>query len=251
MHKINGDVDMNDIFNSWIVHKYIAHKGFHTSTEPENSLGAFQNAINKDYAIELDVQMISDGNIVVFHDELLGKLTGKDGYISNLKKTDLKNYHILGSEYTIPLLTDVLKCVNGQTPILIEIKNSGKVGPLEEKLLEILKKYKGEYAIQCFNPYVLEWFLANAPEISRGQLSSNFKGEKLAFLKKFVLRRLGFVKKTKANFISYEAQSLPNRFVKKYSNLPLLAWTVRSQSEYIKVAKYCDNIIFENFEPTI
>ena len=53
------------------------------------------------------------------------------------------------------------------------------------------------------------------------------------------------------NFIAYNAQNLPNRFVRKYNTLPLLAWTVRSQEEYMRVVKYCDNIIFENFIPKI
>ena len=41
------------------------------------------------------------------------------------------------------------------------------------------------------------------------------------------------------------------RNVKKYKKLPLIAWCITSQSEYMKVIKYCDNIIFENFEPRI
>ena len=53
------------------------------------------------------------------------------------------------------------------------------------------------------------------------------------------------------DFISYEARKLPNHYVRKYKKLPLLAWTIRSQSEYLKVVKHCDNVIFEGFEPTI
>ena len=60
-----------------------------------------------------------------------------------------------------------------------------------------------------------------------------------------------YIKKFDINFISYEAKHLPNRFVNKYRNLPLLAWTIRTQSEYMKVIKHCDNIIFEGFTPTI
>ena len=39
--------------------------------------------------------------------------------------------------------------------------------------------------------------------------------------------------------------------VKKYNSLPLLAWTVRSQEEYMRIVKHCDNIIFEGFLPEI
>ena len=53
------------------------------------------------------------------------------------------------------------------------------------------------------------------------------------------------------DFINYEASTLPNRYVKKYKDRPLLAWVVRSKEEYLKVVKHCDNIVFENFDPEI
>ena len=67
-----------EIFKSWLVERFIAHRGLHDEANPENSLGAFQNAINNDHPIELDVHLISDGTVVVFHDSTLSRLTGKD-----------------------------------------------------------------------------------------------------------------------------------------------------------------------------
>ena len=240
-----------DIFKSWLVERCIAHRGLHNDEFPENSLGAFQNAINNGYPIELDVHIISDGTLVVFHDDSLSRMTGKDGYLKNLTKFDLENYHLADTEYTIPTFEDVLTLIDGKVPLLIEVKNTNKVGALETKLLEMLRAYKGEYAIESFNPYVLEWFKNNAPDILRGQLAGFFKGEKLAFIKRFALKRMVLNKIAKPDFIAYEASRLPNRFVRKYKSLPLIAWTVRSQKEYMKVVQYCDNVIFENFEPKI
>ena len=74
-----------EIFNSWLVTDYIAHRGLHNKMYPENSIGAFANAIDKGYPIEIDVQMIADGNIIVFHDYSLSRMTSKDGYTKNLK----------------------------------------------------------------------------------------------------------------------------------------------------------------------
>lgn len=241
-----------EIFNSWIVNDYIAHRGLHTKELPENSLGAFANAIDKGYPIELDVQLIADGNVVVFHDYALSRMTGKDGYTKNLVTEDLVNYKLAKTEFLIPTLKEVLDFVDGQVPILIEIKNEGKVGELEKRVYDYLKNYTGEYAIQSFNPYSLEWYKINAPKVLRGQLSSYFKGSDLGFLKRFALKRMMLNRKiSEPNFISYDAKNLPNRFVKRYNKIPLIAWCIRSQSEYMRVAKYCDNIIFENFEPKI
>ena len=73
-----------DLFKSWLVETPIAHRGYHNKTTPENSLGAFSNAIEKGYAIELDVQLLADDTVVVFHDESLARMTGNDGYLKYL-----------------------------------------------------------------------------------------------------------------------------------------------------------------------
>ena len=244
---------MEDIFKSWLVETPIAHRGLHDKTFPENSLSAFGRAIEKGYAIELDVQLLSDDTIVVFHDSSLSRMTGNDGYIKFLRKDDLKMIKLKDSKEKIPTLEETLKFVDGRTPILIEIKNNvTKIGKLEQGVIDLLKNYKGEVAVQSFNPFSLQYFKNHAPNLLRGQLSGSFKGEKLAWIKKLLLKRMAFNKSTSCpNFISYEASTLPNRFVRKYKNLPLLAWTVRSKEEYLKIIKHCDNIIFENFIPEI
>jgi len=241
-----------DIFKTWLVETPIAHKGYHDETSPENSISAFKKAVAKGYAIELDVQLISDGTVVVFHDESLSRMTGNDGYLKFLTKDDLPMLYLKDSKETIPTLEEVLKVVNGETPIIIEIKNTGKVGELEQKVIDLLKKYKGEVAVAAFNPYVLGYFHQHAPHILRGQLSGYFKDIKLSFMTKFILKRMSPIKKISfADFIMYEGATLPNRFVRKYKKLPLIAWTISSQEEYMRVVKYCDNVVFEGFDPKI
>ena len=239
-----------DLFKTWLVEQPIAHRGFHEKNVPENSLLAFSKAIEKGYAIELDVQLLSDNTVVVFHDESLARMTGNDGYLRFLSKKDLKSLTLKGSKETIPTLEEVLKLVDGRVPLLIEIKNKHKVGDLEQAVIDLLKNYQGEYAVQSFNPYSLGYFRQHAPNILRGQLAGYLKNEKISWFKKFLLKRMHFNKKiSQPNFISYEAATLPNRFVRKFKNLPLLAWSVKSKEEYLKIVKYCDNIIFEKFEP--
>lgn len=241
-----------DLFKSWLVECPIAHRGLHDKTAPENSLPAFQKAIDAGYPIEIDVQLISDGTVVVFHDESLSRLTGNDGYLKFLTKADLEILRLEGTKEKIPTFEETLKFVNGKVPILIEVKNKNKVGELEKRVIEILKDYKGEYAVQSFNPYVLNYFYEHAPHIPRGQLSGYMHGERLPFFQKFALKRMLLNSKTShPDFISYESKCVPNRFVRKYKKIPLLVWTVRNQAEYLRVVKYCDNVIFEDFEPKI
>ena len=242
-----------DLFKTWLVETPIAHRGFHDKNNPENSLAAFARAIEKGYAIELDVQLLADETVVVFHDDSLARMTGNDGYIKYLNKEDLKALSLKGTKETIPTLEEVLKFVDGRVPLLIEIKNKYKVGKLEQKVIDLLKNYKGKYAVQSFNPFSLGYFRQHAPQILRGQLAGYLKNEKsLSWISKFLLKRMRFNKKvSQPDFIAYEAAALPNRFVRKYKNLPLLAWAIKSKEEYLKIVKYCDNIIFEKFDSEI
>lgn len=238
-----------NIFDSWLVQKRIAHRGLFEEGKPENSLAAFENAIANNYAIELDVRALKDGTIVVFHDDKLGRMTGLDGYISNCTYEDIKDARLLKTDECIPTLEQVLALVNGRTELLIEIKNMNKVG-FEKDVYKILSTYKGEWAVESFNPYSLEWFKHNAPHIKRGQLSSFFKGENLGCMKKFALKRMLLNNKiSEPNFICYNLKDLPNRFVKKYSELPLIAWCVHTPEDIEKAKKVADNYIFDNVRP--
>lgn len=241
-----------DLFQTWLVETPIAHRGYHGKNIPENSLSAFSKAIEKGYAIELDVKMLADGTLVVFHDESLARMTGNDGYVKYLNKNDLKALTLKGSKEHIPTLQEVLDFVDGKVPLLIEVKHYFKPGKFEQTLIDMLKKYKGEFAVQSYNPYVLGYIKEHAPKFIRGQLSGYYKGEPLSWLKKALLRSMRFNKKvSEPHFINYDANSLPNRYVRRYKNLPLIANVVRSKEEYMKVVKYCDNIVFEKFDPEI
>lgn len=235
----------------WLFKTPIAHRGLHTSKFPENSLGAFERAIEKGYIIELDVHLLKDGEIAVFHDDTLSRMTSKSGKIKNLTSKDLKNYNLNNTKFVIPTLDEVLSLIDGKVPLLIETKTDRKAGKLERVLLEKLKGYSGKFAIQSFSPFSIRWFKKNKPEIYCGQLSGGFSNgdENISKFTKFVLKRMLLNKLIKPDFISYEAKYLPNKYVDKFKNLPVLAWVVKSEEEEKRVRKFANNIIFENFEP--
>ena len=249
----------DNIRDSWLVNQFIAHKGLHDKEHPENTLGAFEQAIKNNYAIEFDVQMLADGTLVVFHDNAVSAHTGKDCYLSKMTYEDIKDLKIKKTEYGIPTFMEALKFINGEVPILIDIKNMSpkKIGKMESLICDALEGYKGLFAVQSSNPYVIQWFKNNKPEIIRGITSSFYRNEVegkqfvRSCIVRAILKRMLLNKKIKPDFIAYHWGNLPNRFVNKYKNLPILAWTVQSQEEYMQVVKHADNIIFENFKPKI
>lgn len=236
---------------SWVINTPIAHRGLHNFDFPENSLPAFENAVAHNFAIELDVRIIDDQTIVVFHDEKLSRMTDRDGYVPNLKSSDLNDIKLLKTEYGIPTFESVLEVVNGKVPILIELKKVGQSFALEEKLIDMLKSYTGEYAVESFDPYSMQFFYKNARQILRGQLASYFHHADFDTTRreKKRLKKLKYNDVSHPDFIAYKVSNLPNKYVTN-AGLPVIAWTIKSEIQAQKVhGTICDNYIFEGFIP--
>lgn len=239
-----------EIKTSWVINKPIAHRGLHNFNLPENSLPAFENSVEHGFAIELDVRIIDDQTPVVFHDEKLSRMTNRDGYVSNLKAADLCDIKLLKTDFGIPTLEQVLETVNGKVPLLIEIKKADQSFALEERVIDMLKAYNGDFAVQSFDPFSLQYFYKNAPQIMRGQLSSYFHHADFDTTRreKKRMKKLKYNDVSRPDFISYKITNLPNKYVTN-TGLPVVAWTIRSELEAQKSQKLCDNYIFEGFIP--
>lgn len=228
----------------------IAHRGYHNTKKsvPENSIKAFRRAVRYGYIIELDIHLLKDGNIVVFHDDNLKRVCGVNKNINDCTYDEIKHLKLFNTNEKIPLLEDVLKVVDGKVPILIEIKYYSKYGGLERKLFEILNNYKGIYAIQSFYPKTIYWLKKNKPDVIRGLLSSDFKN-KGGTLRQIIGKTLILDIILKTDFISFDIRALPNFFVdKKKMKKRVLGWTVRTKKDYDLARKCCDNLICENME---
>lgn len=236
----------------FLINRPIAHRGLHNEQYPENSLSAFKNAIDHDYPIELDVQITRDGELIILHDTNLQRMTGHDVRVKDLTLADIRKYNLLNTNEKIPTLIEVLDLVAGRVPLLIEIKNTGRAGRLERKIWDMLKDYEGEYAVQSFNVLSIAWFKKHVPNVSIGQLSSYLRGERLNLFKKYFIKTLMGNKITRPDFINYNFEDLPNKYVDRYikrRSVPLLAWTICSQADYDSIKDIVDNILFENFIP--
>lgn len=240
-----------NLYDSWLVKEIISHRGMFNEEFPENTLGAFQNAVNHHYACELDVQMTTDGKLIVFHDYDMERLTGVKGDIREKSYDEIKNLKIHNSQYGIPLFEDVLKLVNGQIPLLVEVKNHKHIGEMETKIRDMLRKYNGKYAIESFNPFIIRWFYKNANEMIRGQLSCPFEGDPLPKLTKKVLRALIFINYNHSQFLAYDVDDIlkNKKILKIKKRMPVVMWTVRDPKKIIECKGYYDNYIFEGYDP--
>ena len=240
-----------NIYESWIVKTPIANRGLFGDKIPENSLAAFKNAVKNKLPVEIDVTCLTDNTPVVFHDEKLARMTGKDGFISNSTFEDISKLTLAGTKEKIPTLKDVLDVIDGKVPALIQIKNFGKVGAIEKSIWKVLQDYSGEYAIESYNPYTLEWFKKNAPKVKRGQLACYFENKEITGIRKWSLKRMKFNKKiSEPNFIVYDSEDMPNKFVKKYFGvIPVLTCAIRSEEDEKRLSSFVDNFIFDSYTP--
>lgn len=231
--------------------RLIAHRGMHNIKLgiPENSLKAFERAIEHNYIIELDLHVLKDNTVVVLHDDNLLRMTGVDKDLKDTTYDEIKSLKLNNTENHIPLFKEVLELVDGRVPLVIEFKYDTKAGRLEEEAMNLLKDYKGKYVIKSFNPLTVNWFKKNYPDIIRGQLGSSYEKIEVNGFLRVLLSHMFFNFITKPDFISYNIEFLPNKKVAKFrKNKPVLGWVIRNNEDLSKAKQYCDNFICENIE---
>ena len=235
--------------NSKIFTKPIAHRGLWGGKILENSLTAYNNAILHGYPIEIDLYSSTDGEIFCFHDKTLNRMTGVDGYIYQKSSKEINSYRLLNSDEKIPTLREVLKLCENKVPLLIEIKDQPDK-KIVERILDILKDYSGEFAIQSFNPLYINKVKKLAPEFIRGILSSNdyedLKNEKPHI--RFIIKNMALNFLIKPDFVSYKYTGIPLS-KRKTKNKAVLSWTVTDEKTYARIKPHVTNVIFENFIP--
>jgi glycerophosphoryl diester phosphodiesterase len=241
----------------WLVARPIAHRGLHDITDGrlENTMAAFKAAIASQYAIECDLQLSADGEAVVFHDNRLDRLTMAKGPMSQLTTAELRQLELRDSKERIPILAELLHAVQGQVPLMIELKShwNGSTA-LARRSLDILKNYAGRFALMSFDPDLVEAIRHHAPQATRGIVADRVADRswsRLPLPRRLELRHFLHVERSLPHFVSFQAGGLPWPPVTKLraAGLPVVAWTVRSSAEAISVHRYCDQITFEGFRP--
>ena len=241
-----------------------AHRGLHTCAgqkelppvdhtdgyPPENSLSAFARAADAGYGIELDVQLSSDGEVFVFHDYSLLRMTGRDAKLSELTASELDSLRLAGTDEKIPRLTEVLQVVGGRVPLLVELKGESTDTSVCPKTDAILSQYRGDYIVESFNPLLLYWYRKNRPEVLRGQLYTNVVKSNGFSVLNLLLTGMLFNFLVTPDFIAYDEKrpgAIPVRLACGLCGCARFTWTVRSREDYGK--KGGAFAIFEGFFP--
>ena len=234
---ITEDRDLRD---TWLMRTPIAHRGLHAAQDgrPENSLAAFARCCALGFPAELDVRLTRDGRVVVFHDRTLRRLTGARGRVEDHGVADLRALRLLRTNQRIPLLEEVLELVDARVPLLLELKSGAPPTALERAVVEALRGYRGEVAIQSFELRTVRELDRHEPPHAIGHL----------------WRRRGLAaSEDGVAFVGCHADRAPRRTVqrRRAAGGVVLAWTVRSPAEAERALRFVDNYIFEGFVPQL
>ena len=228
-----------DVHGSWLTRLPIAHRGLHDAAQgrPENSLAAVAACCAAGLPAEIDVRLSSDGEVVLFHDRSLGRLTSARGRVEDHSAVELGALALLGTAERIPSLRDVLDLVGGRVPLLIELKALGAGAALARAVVGALAGYRGEVAIQSFRRRSL-WHLRNEVPHAVGHLT---RGHVLAHAA------------VRPAFLGVELRALAGRGVqrRRAAGVVVLAWTVRSAEQEVWARQLADNVIFEGYLPAV
>lgn len=214
-----------------------AHRGLHDNAgdAPENSLRAFEKACQAGYGIELDVRYSKDGVIMVFHDDDLRRVCGKNATVMEKTAAELKNIRLAASDETIPTFDEALKLIAGRAPLIVEIKTGPDVQKLTREVIDRLKQYSGAYCLESFNPLAMGAAKKYAPEVIRGQLAACYSEMKQAvgplalLLSNLLLNVI-----SRPHFIARDIKSSGNIFCRlaEAMGASTALWTLRTGEEY-------------------
>lgn len=236
-----------------------AHRGLHDPALgiPENSMAAFRRAVEHGFGAELDVHLMADGGLAVVHDSSLKRVCGADVCIEDLTAADLARYPLMGTQETIPLLSQVLELFQGKTPLVIELKvERGNAAALTDGVMAALEGWNGAYCLESFHPAALLRLKEKYPQVLRGQLSQNFlkpeEANGLSLPVRFALTNLLTTAFTRPDFIAYGWKDRGNaslRLMKALYGVHEVSWTVRDRETMDALDRAGAASIFEGFVP--
>lgn len=235
----------------WLKKRPVAHRGLHDAKARiyENTLAAAKHAIDNGFAIECDVQVTRDGEAIVFHDDDIKRMTGESGLVQDVTLKKLQQLYI--GDAPVPSLANLLNCVQGQMPLVVELKSHfDGDARLVNAVAKTVGAYSGLIAFQSFDPYLVEKIQQHGLHPCGFIGQSAYDDWRLDPDKKQDLK--AFAMQGHFDFLVWKASDIPcsETIYARNRNIPVLAWTIRSKEEWSRISDHADQMIFEAMIPS-
>ncbi|MFK7791805.1 MAG: glycerophosphodiester phosphodiesterase family protein [Devosiaceae bacterium] len=243
---------------AWLTARPIAHRGLHDAASNliENTIPAFEAAIARGFSIELDLQQTADGDVVVFHDHTLDRLTSEQGLVRARTRAQLEDIIVSDSGGTIPSLAQVLAEVDGRVPLIIELKSrfDGDM-VIADAVAGAILAYSGPLALMSFDPALMARLRGHKTGHPLGIVSASMSYKHwgaIPLWRRFQLGAMLHGPGIWCDFVSYNQKDLPavSPLLAKWIGRKALAcWTVKDAATARRVGRFVDAITFEGFDP--
>ena len=243
----------------WLTARPVAHRGLHDAARGiiENMPAAAQAAIAGNFSIECDIQLTSDGEAMVHHDDVLGRLTEGSGALLGKTSAELKAIKFKDTPERMMTLGDLCALVAGRVPLVIEVKSHFNGDrKLVKRMAEGLASYSGPAVGMSFDPDQLLALREIMPHLARGIVAEReytaTDWPEASPEQRRGMTHLRHAFRTRPHFVAYWVNELPAAapwIARNIFGLPLLSWTVRTPDQRERAARYADQMIFESFVP--
>jgi glycerophosphoryl diester phosphodiesterase len=243
----------------WLTARPIAHRGLHDAAAGiiENTAAAVSAAIAGNYGLEVDVQVSRDGEAMVYHDDVLGRLTDGAGRLDALNAAELKRVAFRGSDQRMMTLGDLCDLIGGRATLLIELKSRfDGDARLPVRVASVLAGYRGPAAPMSFDPRQLAVLRQKSPDLVFGIVAAKYRPHPYWDLMPAWMRYgMGYLLTAltpRPQFVAYAVANLPALaplIARRMFGLPLLTWAVRTEAERKTARRFADQMIFEGFRP--
>lgn len=208
-----------------------AHRGLYDELHPENTLGAFENAISEGLGIECDVRLSKDDKVIMMHDPTLKRLCNINKRLDDFTYEELQSLKIANTEYSFIDLETFLQCVDGQVPIMIEIKPTSQAQKIVDMVYHQLESYVGNVSVISFDPRIVA-MCKRKKENDRpvGQIIEvHFKNKTLSIWQRFALTFNIYQRYSKADFVSVNVDLFPFYQWMTWFGVCVGVWAIRSK----------------------
>jgi glycerophosphoryl diester phosphodiesterase len=243
--------------SDWLTSRPVAHRGLHDAARGifENTPSSVAAAVAANYAIEVDLQITADGEAMMHHDDALGRLTEGSGALNTMTAQTLRQVPFKATADRMISLGELCDLVAGRVALVLELKSRFDGNPqLPLRVADVLKSYRGPVAAMSFDPGHVAVLRETSPELMRGLVAERryrpYHQDQSWF--RASTDYVADLARARPQFLAYSVRDLPSPvpLTSRYAlGLPLLTWTVRTEADRARAARWADQMIFEGFRP--
>ena len=203
---------------------------------PANTLAGVRSCLDAGAeAMEIDVQLSSDGVPVLMHDETVDRTTDLSGLLRSFTFAELHNANAGGGE-PVPSLDELLSLVAGRLTVMCELKQTTGDPEYDQKLVDavigVVAKHEANpwTAIHSFQPAMVERARNTEPRISATIISPPVKGDEID-------RLLGALLKRNGQALSIEHHCIDRELIVKAKRrqVTVWSWTADTESDWVRL----------------